>query len=65
MLHWWKVGFEILPGDGSVEETEIITQAATSRDAVLSASARLMVKPHERIHAVHVSPPTLTNPAVE
>lgn len=64
-MNWWRVGFEILPGDGSIIETEIVTQAASSRDAVLSASARLLMKPHERINAVHVSPPTLTNPAAE
>lgn len=64
-MSWWKVGFEILPGDGSTVETEIITQAATSSDAVLTATARLLMSKHERINAVHVSPPLLTNPAVQ
>jgi len=64
-MSFWKVGFEILPGDGRVVETEIVTEAANSRDALLSASARLILKDGERLHAAHLSPPLLTNPAME
>lgn len=62
-MNWWKVNFEILPGDGRVVETEIVTQAANSRDAVLSASARLLLNEGERLHAIHLSPPLLTKPS--
>lgn len=62
-MSWWKVGFQILPGDGTTVETEIVTEAATSRDAVLSAAARLLIDDGERLTAVYVSPPLLIKPA--
>lgn len=61
-LSWWKVSFQILSGDGHTVETAICTQAANSRDAVLSASARLLLHEGERLHAIQLSPPLALKP---
>jgi len=67
MTSWWKVNCQYLPGDGRTLETEVVVAANHSSVAVERAMERLAatLKPSERITAIYLSPPLLTNPHLE
>jgi hypothetical protein len=64
-MSWWHVAFAVIPAGkkaGDEEDVEMWIEAASSRDALLCAAARLMLAAGELIHDVHVSAPRATPP---
>lgn len=57
-MSWWQIEFSIIGQDNEDScDVEMWVQAASSRDALLSASARLLLKDGDLIHTAHVSAP--------
>ena len=60
MSSWWHVEFAVIPAGkqaGDEEDVEMWVESANSRDALLCATARLLLNDGDLLHGAHVSPP--------